>query len=60
MKAHATVVGLLLVVLASSTPARAQLARTDAIWARTAPPGAITLDGNLNEAVWATAEQWRL
>ncbi len=60
MKAHATVVGLLLVVLASSTPARAQLARTDAIWARTAPPASITLDGNLNEAVWATAESWKI
>jgi hypothetical protein len=60
MKTHATVVGLLLVALVSSTPASAQLARTDAIWARSAPPGSITLDGNLNEAVWATAESWRV
>jgi hypothetical protein len=54
------VVGVLLVLLASSTPASAQLARTDAIWARTAPPASITLDGNLNEAVWGAAESWRV
>jgi hypothetical protein len=48
--------GMLALALASGTPAHAQLARTDAIWARQAPPGSITLDGNLNEAVWAQAE----
>src|ERR1035438_9446315 len=30
--------------------------RTDAIWARTVPPGTITLDGVLNEPAWAKAE----
>jgi hypothetical protein len=60
MKARATATGLLVLALAAATPAFAQLARTDAIWARTAPPGSITLDGNLNEAVWAQAESWRV
>jgi hypothetical protein len=52
--------GMLALALASGTPATAQLARTDAIWARTAPAGSITLDGNLNEAVWAQAESWKV
>lgn len=30
--------------------------RSDAIWARTVPAGSITVDGVLNEAVWAGAE----
>lgn len=30
--------------------------RQDAIWARTVPPGTITLDGRLNESAWAKAE----
>ncbi|HLP18000.1 MAG TPA: hypothetical protein VK470_17210, partial [Bacteroidota bacterium] len=34
----------------------AQPKRTDAIWARTAPAGSITIDGKMDEAVWAKAE----
>jgi hypothetical protein len=49
-----------LALVVSAAPAGAQLARTDAIWARTVPPGSITLDGNLNEPVWAQAESWRI
>jgi hypothetical protein len=30
--------------------------RTDAIWARTVPPGTLTLDGVLDEPAWAVAE----
>ncbi len=30
--------------------------RTDAIWARTAPAGSITVDGVMNEPAWAAAE----
>src|SRR5438132_3487346 len=60
MKARVAVCGFLFVLLASPHPAGAQLARTDAIWARSAPPGSITLDGNLNEAVWAAAETWKI
>ena len=60
MKARVAVCGFLFVLLASPHPAGAQLARTDAIWARSAPPGSITLDGNLNEPVWAAAESWRI
>ncbi|MCU0453824.1 MAG: T9SS type A sorting domain-containing protein [Bacteroidetes bacterium] len=30
--------------------------RTDALWARTVPPGTITINGVLNEAAWAVAE----
>src|SRR5262245_11305944 len=56
MRARAFILGLLVLGLASAPPAFAQLARTDAIWARQAPAGSITLDGNLNEAVWAQAE----
>lgn len=60
MKTRVMAMGMLALALASSTPAFAQLARTDAIWARTAPAGSITLDGNLNEAVWAQAESWKV
>ena len=60
MRARAIILGLLVSALASTPPAFAQLARTDAIWARTAPPGSITLDGILNEPVWAQAEQWKV
>lgn len=59
MKSRVAVCGLLLAMLAAH-PAGAQLARTDAVWARTAPPGSITLDGNLNEAAWATAQSWKI
>ena len=34
--------------------------RTDAIWARTVPPGTITLDGVLNEPAWAKAESLQI
>jgi hypothetical protein len=34
--------------------------RTDAIWARTVPPGTITLDGILNEPAWAKAESLQI
>jgi hypothetical protein len=54
------VVLLIGAAFASAAPALAQAPRTDAIWARTAPGGSITLDGNLNEPVWATAESWRV
>jgi hypothetical protein len=60
MRSRIIASGLLVAVLVSAAPASAQLARTNAIWARTAPAGSITLDGNLNEAVWATAESWRV
>src|SRR3989442_3812260 len=60
MRVLTTVVLLIGVALASAAPALAQAPRTDAIWARTAPGGSITLDGNLNEPVWAAAESWRL
>jgi len=60
MRTRVMAMGMLALALASSTPATAQLARTDAIWARTAPAGSITLDGNLNEPVWAQAESWRV
>jgi len=48
--------GLFVMALACAPPAFAQLARTNAIWARTAPVGSITFDGNLNDPVWAQAE----
>jgi len=34
--------------------------RTDAIWARTVPPGTITLNGILNEPAWAKAESLQI
>ncbi len=60
MRARALIMGLLVMGVASAPPAFAQLARTDAIWARQAPAGSITLDGNLNEPVWAQAESWKV
>ena len=47
-----------LLLLAAATfplaaPSHAQPPRTDVIWARASTPGAITLDGVLNEAAWA-------
>lgn len=42
-------------LFAGSQPAEAQVTRQDAIWAR-AYSGTITLDGNLNEAGWSSAE----
>jgi hypothetical protein len=60
MNARLTVGVLLVVGAASAAPAAAQLARTNALWARSAPAGSITLDGNLNESVWAAAESWRV
>jgi hypothetical protein len=56
-----TVIGLLGVVLCGAAPAWAQAPpRTDAIWARNVGSATITLDGNLNEPAWATAETWRI
>ena len=60
MNKRLTAVWLMGAVLATAAPAWAQLPRTDAIWARTVPPGSITLDGNLTEPVWAQAESWRV
>lgn len=34
--------------------------RQDAIWARTVPPGTITMDGQLNELAWSLAETVKL
>ncbi len=42
--------------MVSASIVQAQATRTDAIWARSVPPGTITLDGKLNEAAWATAD----
>ena len=39
-----------------STVTWSQPKRTDAIWARTAPAGSITVDGVMNEPAWAAAE----
>jgi hypothetical protein len=60
MRKRATVVLMFGMALASAAPVWAQASRTDAIWARTAPAGSITLDGNLTEPVWATAESWKV
>jgi len=51
---------VLLALVALAMPAGAQLVRTDAVWARQAPAGSITLDGNLNEPVWAQAEKMQV
>ncbi|MFN8549710.1 MAG: hypothetical protein U0527_17500, partial [Candidatus Eisenbacteria bacterium] len=45
------------VALGAAFPAFAQAPRADVIWARTTTQ-TITLDGNLNEAAWAAAEQF--
>lgn len=48
---------LLLCVIGSFSFAHAQsIPRSDAIWARTVPPGTITLDGKLDEPAWALAD----
>lgn len=50
-------VQILMLSVSLAVVASAQMIkRTDAIWARTAPPGSITLDGRFNESVWAVAE----
>jgi hypothetical protein len=43
--------------LGSAAPAAAQPPRLDVIWARSTDGQSITLDGVLNEAAWAAAEQ---
>jgi hypothetical protein len=43
-------------LLVASLPAIAQAPRQDVIWARSTNGAPITLDGNLNEPVWAQAE----
>lgn len=48
------VLALLIAGLGAVTQAQPQ--RTDAIWARTAPAGSLTVDGRMNEAAWASAE----
>jgi len=48
-------------VLAYTLTASGQtLKRTDAIWARSTAGAAITLDGKLNEPIWARAESIRV
>jgi hypothetical protein len=49
-----------IVLFASALPASAQIDRTDAIWARNVPIDLITIDGVLDEAVWANAETHRI
>lgn len=43
-------------MLVAGRPASAQTPRQDVVWARSTNGAPITLDGNLNEAVWAQAE----
>jgi len=43
-------------IVLSSSGAWSQPKRTDAIWARTAPSGSITIDGVMNESAWSVAE----
>jgi hypothetical protein len=52
----ASVLTLMLCAAGVALPALAQAPRQDAIWARRANNGAITLNGNLNEPAWAVAE----
>jgi hypothetical protein len=59
MRGRTAIVVLLAGVLAAPS-AWAQAARKDAIWARSTAGAPITLDGNLNEAAWSTAESWVL
>jgi hypothetical protein len=48
---------LFLLLVTGSLIASAQMIdRTDAIWARTVPPGTLTLDGILDEPAWEVAE----
>lgn len=46
----------LIMVIVLSSSLLAQPKRTDAVWARTAPSGSITVDGKLDEPAWANAE----
>jgi hypothetical protein len=43
-------------LLVAALPAAAQAPRQDVVWARSTAGAPITLDGNLNESVWAQAE----
>ncbi len=57
MKKHNYFVSIILVLILMCGGAAAQYAdRTDVVWARMVPAGSITLDGNLDEAVWSQAE----
>ncbi len=47
---------MLAVVLTAATVLQAQPKRTDAIWARSAPAGSLTVDGKMTEAAWSKAE----
>jgi hypothetical protein len=55
MKTKLFVVMLCVLVLASVSANAQMMKRTDAVWARTTT-SAITLDGKLTEAAWATAD----
>lgn len=55
MRARTTALGVLIAWLVCAAPVLAQAPRLDAIWARKTT-ATITLDGNLNEAAWASAE----
>ncbi len=51
-KLYQTVFYLLMICIVSVS----QPKRTDAVWARSVPPGSIVIDGKTNEAAWAKAE----
>jgi hypothetical protein len=53
---HRQSIVVLLMMLALGSLLTAQPKRTDAIWARTAPAGSLTIDGKLDEPAWAKAE----
>jgi hypothetical protein len=57
MKGKVLLLLLCAAVLVTAVTVQAQgLKRQDALWARTAPPGTLTVDGAMNEAAWAVAE----
>lgn len=56
MRAGFTVALVAGALLVGSLPAAAQAPRQDVVWARNTNGAPITLDGHLNEAVWAQAE----
>ncbi|MCU0613084.1 MAG: T9SS type A sorting domain-containing protein [Candidatus Eisenbacteria bacterium] len=56
MKGKVLLLLLCAAVVISAVSAQAQLQRQDAVWARVAPAGTITVDGQMNEAAWAAAD----
>jgi hypothetical protein len=56
MKGKVLLLLLCAAVLFSAGSAQAQLQRQDALWARVAPAGTVTLDGQMNEAAWVVAD----